>query len=562
MKATKKRVIALILAVALAFSMVLVMLVSSLTASAAGTNATTTTFTGSCSVMFDTSTRSLVGTYSGSSQISAANFEWFSGTTQVGTGYSYMPTAGGTYTLKIFATAGNAKSAYIESPGITLYKVSTDDFVSLSAPLGVYLAGERVSAYANVKDGASVTNWRASYSGIALPSSGNRVYFNMPKADITLSCDVSNMYRIKINGGKASKYTAMEGESITISASEVSGKEFSMWVCTGVSVLDATKTTTSFTMPKSDVVIQAAYKGEGASSSSADSSSDGSGSGTSSTSSSSSNTGNTGQNSGTNANTDINANTVKFSDPTRVKYSVLRSNNYDVKLYHATLGPNYDRIFKMARGTDYLVTNYFMLVINGNQEIKETPGPVTISLTIPEDLQKDGRNWRMICISRNNWAYSFPDTDSDVSTITFSPDRFCAFAMAFNDTPVIVEPTVTIAEAEAARQSAYRQGISQGIEQGKNTGYDSGYDSGYNAGYTEGMKNAQTVNPTPAPADGTQTGNVSDIKSASNSETSQTGSDTSGTEQKTPEPPANGMVDKVEAQYGTSTAGTLAPLEL
>lgn len=522
-KVAKKRAMALILAMVLAFGTVLVVLLSSLTAHAAET----ATITGTVNVRFDTNSRSLIGTYQGDTAVNSSNFSWFSGSAQVGTGFSYVPAEGGTYTLRVYATAGNAKSAYVESAGVTLYKISTDSYVSLNARLGVYLPGERVTATASVTDGATVTNWTASCGGIALPSSGNRVNFNMPKSNFTLTCDVSNMYRIKIEGGKASKYTAKEGEEITIAASDVPSRKFSMWVCTGVSVLDATQTVTSFTMPASDVIVKATYADD-SSSEQTDPSSD------------------------TSKDT---TNTVAFSDPTRVKYSVLRSNNYDVKLYHATLGPNYDKIFKMARGTDSLVTNYFMLVINGNQNIMETPGPVTICLTIPEDLQKQGRNWRMICLSRNNWAYSFPDTDSDVSTITFSPDRFCAFAMAFNDTPVVVEPTVTVAEAEAARQDAYRQGL----EQGANNGYNEGYNEGYNAGYNEGASSSVPV------SDGTNTGSgeASSIMPASGSETTgQTSSDTSGGEQKTPEPLTGGMVDKVEAQYGTSTSGTLAPLEL
>ena len=44
-----------------------------------------------------------------------------------------------------------------------------------------------------------------------------------------------------------------------------------------------------------------------------------------------------------------------------------------------------------------------------------------------------GRKWRMVCVSRNGSIYSFPDEDMSDSTITFSPDRFYAYAMAYND---------------------------------------------------------------------------------------------------------------------------------
>lgn len=247
----------------------------------------------------------------------------------------------------------------------------------------------------------------------------------MPAANCTITCTVKASYIIHIYGGTADKYVAYVGDPVTVTASEVDGKKFTKWVCSGTSVLNATEKITSFTMPSTNVTIRAEFEELTEEDKKA------------------------GEMKYTSATEkDTWGQDIPFSDPSFLKYTVTRHNNYKVRMYHKSQGPICDAAFKLARGSDSLILNYFNLVINDSLSIYETPGPVTVVLTIPADLQREGRNWRMICISRYGYAYSFPDQDEDDSTITFSPDRFYAFAMAFNDLPKAEEEMVVEAEEE------------------------------------------------------------------------------------------------------------------
>ena len=70
-----------------------------------------------------------------------------------------------------------------------------------------------------------------------------------------------NTYLISVTNGTASKTTASEGEKITLTANAApTGKVFDKWVVTGATVADATKATTTFTMPAANVTAKATYK--------------------------------------------------------------------------------------------------------------------------------------------------------------------------------------------------------------------------------------------------------------------------------------------------------------
>lgn len=72
----------------------------------------------------------------------------------------------------------------------------------------------------------------------------------------------SQAYNIVVTGGKADKETAQEGDTVTITAEVPKGQKFSKWtVASGSAVVldDATKATTTFTMPGEDVDITAEF---------------------------------------------------------------------------------------------------------------------------------------------------------------------------------------------------------------------------------------------------------------------------------------------------------------
>jgi hypothetical protein len=129
-----------------------------------------------------------------------------------------------------------------------------------------------------------------------------------------------------------------------------------------------------------------------------------------------------------------------------------------------------DAAFKYAQGHDWLVTDYFNLTLNHSFTTYEIGNPIRIQLTIPDDLIQPARHWRMVCVSRNGSIYSFDDEDTSDNTITFSPNRFYAYAMCYNDIQpsqeeeiveepeenpdVIPEPEIVEAPATSAFHSA------------------------------------------------------------------------------------------------------------
>lgn len=419
------------------------------------------------------------------------------------------------------ATASTTSKTY-KSNSIALYKVSCDSFVKLNSAHGLYRAGENVRANAMLEGNQQVTGWSTSIPGLELPKSGNTTFFTMPASSLDLVCSAPNLYPIKVSGGKADHFVASPGTRITVKASDIDGKVFSSWTTSGLtssasssSTKNATTASSedpilSFAMPASEVELTANFitEEEAAAAEAAKKAEESGETGTSATS-------------GSGVKEEVYS-TDSFTDPTRLKYTVTRTNHYKVRMYHAKLGQGYDKAFKQACKKDTLITNYFTLIINDDKSIMESPGPVTVVLTLPEDVQKNKRNFRMICISRKGKAYSFEDEDEDDTTLTFSANRFGAYAIAYNDRDYEAEKAAAeeaaAKAAEAAKQASYEQGKAEGFE----SGHEAGYDEGFSAGQAAATP-AEPEQTEEEPAVETPT-MISSSHSASESQTAGTGS--------------------------------------
>lgn len=393
---------------------------------------------GTLTATFDKSSGTLSAVYNGKCKLTNPTYTWYLNNNARANGLSLTVSSSGGYYVTL---TDSVFEGTLISPTCIIYKVTAGtNGITLDSPSGYYKQGDTVTATVSTSSNQKVTDWKVSVAGTSLSVSGNSASFIMPAANCTVTCTIKGSYVIHIYGGTADKYVSYVGDAVTVTASEVDGKKFKQWVCSGCSVLSPTEKITSFTMPSSNVTIRAEFEEE------------------------------TEEDKKTNetklyaaADKDTYGQDIPFSDPSFCKYTVSRHNNYKVRMYHHAQGPFCDAAFKLARGADNLILDYFNIVINDNLAIYETPGPITVVLTIPADLQKEGRNWRMICISRYGYAYSFPDQDEDDTTITFSPDRFYAFAMAFNDLPKVEEEQVLEAEEEAPSEPAEPEGPSSMI---------------------------------------------------------------------------------------------------
>lgn len=121
------------------------------------------------------------------------------------------------------------------------------------------------------------------------------------------------------------------------------------------------------------------------------------------------------------------------ADAIYTEYEVLDDAGYTVNMYHSLQGPLCDQAFLYGQGKNHLVTDYFNISINNDLRIQEIASAVRIRVKIPQDLVKKGRTWWMIAISSFGIPYYFDDEDEDDKTITFSANRFYAFAMCYTD---------------------------------------------------------------------------------------------------------------------------------
>lgn len=368
------------------------------------------TLTGKLSVTYSPTTGKLTAVYDGNQTLSGAEvYTWYKDGSTVGTGPSYTPNAAGNFYCIL--RDNNSYEGTLTSVSVDLYR-ATGSNMNFDNTYGLYEAGDNVTVSAVLTDTQEVSNWKTSATGVTIPQTGQSVSFRMPAQNIVVTATLKNYYDIKVFGGTADSYRAATGDTITIVASDVSGKSFVSWSATGGRLGDPKASTTTLTIANSNVVVTANFAGE-----------------TTTSNPNGANNGNNGQ-----------------ADALNAVYTVLNNQGYSVQFYHATQGPLCDAAFKYAQGYDWLVTDYFNLTVNNSFSTYEIASPLKLQVTIPSDLIQPNRHWRMVCVSRNGAIYSFEDEDLSDSTITFSPNRFYAYAMCYNDIQPTVQEEIPIEE--------------------------------------------------------------------------------------------------------------------
>ena len=394
---------------------------------------------GKLGISYSASSGKLTAVFDSDQKLSyGAVYTWYRDGSTVGTGVTYNPNSAGTYycTLK----DSNSYEGMLTSSSITLYR-ATGNMMTFDNSYGLYEVGDTVTATATLSDNQAVTNWKTNATGVYIPETGSTVSFRMPGQNVLVTATIKTQYSVMVYGGTADKYDAYAGEVITLTASDVGGKKFVSWSASGGRISDQNARVTTLTMGNSNVVVTANFQGEVS-------------------------TANTSTTPTEAAPTDNGKATASHA-----VYNILNNGGYNVQVYHHAQGPLCEAAFRYAQGRDWLVTDYFNITINNSLTTYETPNSVTIKITIPDDIISPGRHWRMVCISRNGQPYSFEDQDSDDSTITFTTNRFYAYAMCYNDiqesvieeipveeTPVEEytppEPTSTIHSAGDSKTSA------------------------------------------------------------------------------------------------------------
>ena len=105
-----------------------------------------------------------------------------------------------------------------------------------------------------------------------------------------------------------------------------------------------------------------------------------------------------------------------------------------VKVANSVQGPLCQKVFESVLG-DYSIGrtyNFFPGTSNLNAPISELDKEIEITMEIPKSLQKEGRSFEMICVSKGQ-PHVLEDLSKDGSSITFRTRYFYAFALCYKD---------------------------------------------------------------------------------------------------------------------------------
>ena len=177
------------------------------------------------------------------------------------TGTEITGLSAGTYQVRYAATdnwkASSSTFVTVTDSGIVSY---TLDVVG-GRGSGVFEAGKSVTITANAPaTGKEFTGW--TLDGVTVEDTSlTELTFEMPANNVTATANYDFIdYTVSITGGTADKTTVHYGATVTITANAPdTGKQFTGWTLTGVTVGDKTKAEITFKMPANNVTVTAEF---------------------------------------------------------------------------------------------------------------------------------------------------------------------------------------------------------------------------------------------------------------------------------------------------------------
>ena len=111
-----------------------------------------------------------------------------------------------------------------------------------------------------------------------------------------------------------------------------------------------------------------------------------------------------------------------------------KANAYPVTVKNAMQGKKCFESFEAVLGK-YTIGRTYNILPNGKRLYKMDKA-VTITFSIPKELQAAGHGFEMICVTEKGVPIILKDQDKDPAPITISTDKFYAFALAYKDAKV------------------------------------------------------------------------------------------------------------------------------
>lgn len=114
-----------------------------------------------------------------------------------------------------------------------------------------------------------------------------------------------------------------------------------------------------------------------------------------------------------------------------VVYTVDGGNAYDIVIQNSVQGEKCWVSFETVLG-DYIIGRTYNIFPYG-EPVYQMDSKARITLTVPESLQAENREFEMICVTENGQAIVLKDLDTDPKTVTFETNTYYAFALAYKD---------------------------------------------------------------------------------------------------------------------------------
>ncbi len=112
-----------------------------------------------------------------------------------------------------------------------------------------------------------------------------------------------------------------------------------------------------------------------------------------------------------------------------VRCTVSKDNDYPIEIENAMQGPMCFKSFEAVLG-DYTIGRTYNIypLTNARYSMDKE---VELTIQIPSDLYKEGRQYKMICVTEGGKPYVYNDSDNSPGTITIKTDKFHAYALIY-----------------------------------------------------------------------------------------------------------------------------------
>jgi hypothetical protein len=143
------------------------------------------------------------------------------------------------------------------------------------------------------------------------------------------------------------------------------------------------------------------------------------------------------------------------SDPEDLMEAVLTDRDYDamadgenVYFFFSTdeFEPGEDEK-ALTESTGYAVAAYININLKKTtgekvRQVTETKGKLTIALTLPEDIETEGRIFKVLRIHNDEITILDTKFDPDTRVLTFRSDKFSTYVVAYTASPVRIGPQI------------------------------------------------------------------------------------------------------------------------